>query len=107
MTEKGNCLINKIFAEEISNSGENPTIKVTVCSGDLKDSFSVPSGASTGIHEAHELKDKDGRGMQNAINKVNNVEKNLLYFDRFFSAEPVSGAVVVAELLPFWDGAFD
>ncbi len=33
----------------------------------------MPSGASTGAHEAHELRDSDGKGVQNAIEKVNNV----------------------------------
>ena len=46
-------LISKIIAEEIKDSRGNFTIKVTVFSGDISDSFSVPSGASTGAHEAH------------------------------------------------------
>lgn len=65
--------ITKIIAEEIKDSRGNPTLKVTVWLGDKFDSFSVPSGASTGIHEAHELRDEDGKGVQNAIDKVNNV----------------------------------
>ena len=52
--------ITKILAEEISDSRGNPTLKVTVWVGDKYDSFSVPSGASTGAHEAHELRDEDG-----------------------------------------------
>jgi enolase len=65
--------ITKILAEEIKDSRGNPTIKVTVWLGDASGSFSVPSGASTGAHEAHELRDADGKGVQNAIEKVNNV----------------------------------
>jgi enolase len=68
-----NYLISKIIAEEITDSRGNPTIKVTVFSGDESASFSVPSGASTGVHEAHELRDGDGKGVKNAIEKVNNV----------------------------------
>jgi len=45
--------IDKIWAEEIKDSRGNPTLKVTVFSGDNSASFSVPSGASTGIHEAN------------------------------------------------------
>jgi len=41
--------------------------------GDVFDSFSVPSGASTGAHEAHELRDHDNKGVNNAIDKINNV----------------------------------
>ncbi len=70
MNEHLNNLISKITAEEIRDSRGNPTIKVTVFAGDISASFSVPSGASTGAHEAHELRDEDGKGVQNAINKI-------------------------------------
>jgi len=53
--EQVNNLITKVLAEEISDSKGNPTIKVTVSAGETSDSFSVPSGASTGAHEAHVL----------------------------------------------------
>lgn len=65
--------ITKILAKEIKDSRGNPTIKVTVFCEDKFDSFSVPSGASTGAHEAHELRDEDGKGVKNAIDKVNNI----------------------------------
>lgn len=76
--------ITKILAEEVKDSRGNPTIKVTVwvCRtkelieagfSDMSDSFSVPSGASTGLHEAHELRDSDGKGVNDAIDKVNNI----------------------------------
>lgn len=51
--------IEKILAEEIRDSRGNPTIEVSVFSHDKKGSFAVPSGASTGIHEAHELRDPE------------------------------------------------
>ena len=66
-------LITKILAEEIKDSRGNPTIKVTVFSENVSASFSVPSGASTGAHEAHELRDADGKSVKNAIDKVNNI----------------------------------
>ena len=50
--------ITKILAEEIKDSRGNPTIKVTVWVGDYSGSFSVPSGASTGAHEAHVIENK-------------------------------------------------
>lgn len=65
--------IDKIFAEEIKDSRGNPTIKVTVVSGEFSDSFSVPSGASTGAHEAIELRDIDGKGVDNAIKNINEI----------------------------------
>ena len=66
-------LITKILAEEIKDSRGNPTIKVSVWVRDVSESFSVPSGASTGAHEAHELRDADNKGVRLAIDKVNNI----------------------------------
>lgn len=68
--------ITKIVAREILDSRGNPTVEVDV---KLKDgSFgraSVPSGASTGSHEAVELRDNDkryaGKGVAKAVKNVN------------------------------------
>ena len=65
--------ITKITAEEIKDSRENPTLKVAVWVGDVSGVFSVPSGTSTGINEAYELRDKDGKGVKKAIENVNNI----------------------------------
>ncbi|MBP6866552.1 MAG: phosphopyruvate hydratase [Candidatus Pacebacteria bacterium] len=65
--------IDNIKAEEILDSRGNPTIMVTVSSGVFSGTFSVPSGASTGAHEAHELRDVDGRGVSSAIKNVNEI----------------------------------
>lgn len=75
--------ITKILAEEIKDSRGNPTLKVTVWAlsaealakedREVFDSFSVPSGASTGANEAHELRDADKKGVKAAIEKVNNI----------------------------------
>lgn len=70
---KDDYLITKITAEEIRDSKGNPTIKATVFCGDKFAGFSVPSGASTGFYEAHELRDEDGKGVKNAIKKVNEI----------------------------------
>lgn len=70
--------ITKILAEEIKDSRENPTIKVTVFSGEERASFSVPSGASTGAHEAHELRDQDGKGVATSLEKVNKIINDAL-----------------------------
>jgi len=63
--------IDKIIAEEIKDSRGNPTIKVTVTSGDFSSSFYVPSGASTGANEALELRDEDSKGVSSAIKNIN------------------------------------
>ncbi len=66
-----------IQARQILDSRGNPTIEVDVVTetGALGRA-SVPSGASTGIHEAHELRDKDkdlyiGKGVLKAVQNVN------------------------------------
>ena len=64
--------ITKILGEEIEESRGNPTLKVTVWAGEFSGSFSVPSGASTGAHEAHELRDGNKKGVTVALGKVNN-----------------------------------
>lgn len=70
--------INKIHAREILDSRGNPTVEVDVTLND--GSFgraAVPSGASTGEHEAVELRDGGhrylGKGTQQAVNNVNNI----------------------------------
>ena len=54
--------IKKVIAREIIDSRGNPTIEVDIIfsNGSLGRS-AVPSGASTGSHEAHELRDHDAR----------------------------------------------
>ncbi len=69
--------IEGIHAHEILDSRGNPTLNVTVTLKDgTRGSASVPSGASTGIHEALELRDGDptryrGLGVLKAIKNVN------------------------------------
>jgi enolase len=69
--------IKKIVAREILDSRGNPTIETKiVLDNGLAAKASVPSGASTGSHEAHELRDGDkkrygGLGVLTAVNNVN------------------------------------
>src|ERR671939_1869179 len=72
-------LIEEILAREVLDSRGNPTVEVDVQleSGDVGRAI-VPSGASTGAHEALELRDGDkgrygGKGVQQAIDNVNTV----------------------------------
>jgi enolase len=72
-------IIESIFAREVLDSRGNPTVEVEVLLGDA--SFGraiVPSGASTGEHEAVELRDGDkdrylGKGVLKAVDSVNDV----------------------------------
>lgn len=76
--------IKDIRAREILDSRGNPTIEVDVILEDgSKGTASVPSGASTGVHEALELRDNDpkrfgGLGVMHAVHNVENEIKNAL-----------------------------
>lgn len=71
--------ITDIYAREVLDSRGNPTVEVEVYTE--SEGFGraiVPSGASTGEHEALELRDNDkkryfGKGVINAVNNVNNI----------------------------------
>ena len=68
--------IMHIFAREILDSRGNPTVEVEALLSDgSHGQAAVPSGASTGEHEAHELRDGDdrydGKGVLKAVENVN------------------------------------
>ncbi|KAJ8289428.1 hypothetical protein GJAV_G00001200 [Gymnothorax javanicus] len=68
--------ITKIHAREILDSRGNPTVEVDLYTNKGCFRAAVPSGASTGIHEALELRDEDksrylGKGVQKAVDHVN------------------------------------
>lgn len=71
--------ISDVSAWEILDSRGNPTVRVAVTLSDgTRGTSSVPSGASTGIHEALELRDHDakrynGLGVLKAVQNVNTV----------------------------------
>ena len=74
-----NSAIEKIHAREILDSRGNPTVEVDLTlKSNLTARASVPSGASTGEHEANELRDNDssrfnGKGVLKAVENVNNI----------------------------------
>jgi enolase len=71
--------IDQIHAREILDSRGNPTVEVEVTTGEgIVSRAAVPSGASTGVHEAVELRDGDrdrylGKGVLQAVENVNEV----------------------------------
>jgi enolase len=71
--------ILNVHARQILDSRGNPTVEVDVYTDDgVLGRAAVPSGASTGIHEACELRDGDkdvylGKGVLNAVENVNSV----------------------------------
>ena len=71
--------IEKIIGRELLDSRGNPTVEVDVwLESGVMGRASVPSGASTGEHEALELRDGDksrygGKGVQKAVDNINNI----------------------------------
>ena len=74
---KNEFLIEKVHGREILDSRGNPTVEVEVIlESGIVGRASVPSGASTGIYEAYELRDGDqsrylGKGVLRAVQSVN------------------------------------
>ena len=69
-------IIQNVFGREILDSRGNPTVEVEVIlQSGIIGRASVPSGASTGIYEAHELRDADpgrylGKGVSQAVENI-------------------------------------
>lgn len=85
---KYQTVIEDIYAREILDSRGNPTVEVEVyLEGGAMGRASVPSGASTGIHEACELRDGDksrylGKGTLKAVANVNTIiAENIIGMD--------------------------
>jgi len=69
--------ILKLHAREVFDSRGNPTVEVDLYTEDGMVRAMVPSGASTGVHEALELRDGDksrffGKGVLKAVSNINN-----------------------------------
>lgn len=115
--------IVNIYAREILDSRGNPTVE---CDVELEDgSFgraAVPSGASTGIHEALELRDGDknryfGKGVKNAVHNINKLIRDntinkeydnyrlfdnaLLYLDQTKNKSKIGANATLAASLAF------
>ncbi len=82
--------IDHIHAREILDSRGNPTVEVEVVTGEgVLGRAAVPSGASTGVHEAVELRDGDdgrylGKGVLKAVENINTtIAEELVGMDIF------------------------
>ncbi|MCD6109771.1 phosphopyruvate hydratase [bacterium] len=74
------AIIKDVHARQVLDSRGNPTVEVDIFSEDNFARAIVPSGASTGIHEAVELRDEDpskylGKGVLKAVSNVNDIIK--------------------------------
>ena len=91
--------IKSITARQIFDSRGNPTVEVDVVT--KNGSFgraAVPSGASTGEHEAVELRDGGndymGKGVSMAVNNVNNIIENALIGESVLDQEKIDKALI-------------
>ena len=91
--------ISKVFARQIFDSRGNPTVEVDVTSED--GSFgraAVPSGASTGEHEAVELRDGGqkfmGKGVLKAVKNVNDIISKALIGKSVFDQELIDNLMI-------------
>ena len=98
--------IKSIHAREILDSRGNPTVEVdiTLDSGAVGRA-AVPSGASTGAHEALELRDADvrryaGKGVQHAVEHVNQQIAPALCGKDAFEQEAVDGVLLQLDGTP-------
>lgn len=92
--------MSKIIAREILDSRGFPTVEVEVT---IDNKFigraAVPSGASTGAHEAIELRDGDksryhGKGVRNAVSNVNDILAKQLKGQKFSSQKDLDDKII-------------
>jgi len=92
--------IHSIVARQILDSRGNPTIEVDVITDQgILGRAAVPSGASTGIHEAVELRDNDktqylGKSVNRAVNNVNTVIAEKLKGMYIFDQGAIDAAMI-------------
>lgn len=96
-------LIEYCYALEILDSRGNPTLEVTVRSNDgFLGKAAVPSGASTGEHEAAELRDGDpkrygGKGVLKAVANVNGPLNKRLKGTSIFDQKAIDEAMIALD----------
>jgi enolase len=92
--------IVKIIGRQILDSRGNPTIEVDVITKNgVRGRSAVPSGASTGIHEAVELRDNDaskylGKGVLIAVNNVNTIINESLHGLDIFNQKAIDKLLI-------------
>jgi len=98
--------IHTIVARQILDSRGNPTIEVDVITDQgVLGRAAVPSGASTGMHEAVELRDNDksrylGKGVLRAVNNVNTLIAAQLKGMNVFNQAEIDKAMITLDGTP-------
>ncbi len=95
--------ITHVHARQILDSRGNPTVEAEVYTDNgVMGRAAVPSGASTGIHEAAELRDGDkkmygGKGVLKAVNNVNTIIHNALIGLEVTEQREIDAAMIAAD----------
>ena len=96
-------IINNVHARQVLDSRGNPTVEVEVITNQgIVGRAIVPSGASTGIHEAVELRDNDkgvymGKGVLKAVNNVNTILNEQLNGSYIFDQLAIDSAMLAID----------
>ncbi|MCI4396469.1 MAG: phosphopyruvate hydratase [Thermoprotei archaeon] len=92
------CKIEEIKAIEILDSRGNPSLKVCIKSCGKIACSSVPSGASTGKHEAFELRDGEkrlrGKGVRKAVQNINEIISQALVGESLTSLREIDKLLI-------------
>src|SRR5438270_3294061 len=97
--------ITRVHARQIIDSRGNPTVEADVHVGDARGRAAVPSGASTGEHEALELRDGDkgrylGKGVKKACDNVANMLGPVVCGRNAFDQAGLDGAMLAVDGTP-------
>jgi len=93
-------LIRSITAREVFDSRGNPTLEADlILDGNVRGRAAVPSGASTGVHEAIELRDGDelrfgGKGVLRAVENITNIIAPTLVGENVFNQRAIDGIML-------------
>jgi len=93
-------MIRSVKAREILDSRGNPTIEAeVVLDNNIRGTAAVPSGASTGTHEAVELRDGDasrflGKGVRKAVENVNSIIAPTLTGESVFNQRDIDQVLI-------------
>src|SRR3989344_5874517 len=91
--------IDTVIARPILDTRGRATVETTLQAGALQAAASVPSGKSTGSHEAVELRDADG-GVSSAIANVNGEIARALLARNFASADELDAFLIELDGTP-------
>lgn len=92
--------IKELKGYQLLDSRANPTVACRAVTNNGKEGFAiVPSGASTGVHEAMELRDNNkkiynGKSVTKAVNNINTVIKDALTKEKLSSIEKIDNFLI-------------